>query len=1237
MKRNKTLLISLLSLIFVLSVAFACFSFACGKKNSGDGNETDGGNEEQPPKIEYTDGDYTLLDFESPQDLYKVRPYIDDILDMYGKITIEENEEVARSGKGFLKFAYVSGKDPAVVFYPAHSDYPDIPVDRLSSFGISVYSAAEEDKKVTLAIVSGSEPVYSEEKDLVPGWNDYVFELDPILMKFRSDEIVAFCVSTARGEACDFYFDKWTATIGGAELTEVQKTALAFVEETDKLKTGTPSAETLLKAYDYYGKLDEACRSAVAKHYDDYLSAVSRFLDARSWDDDSLWIHLSEDYGVLQLAETASITYEYVADAFGEGNGGTTFTFDGFKPAKEIEEGEEPTAVSAQIKFNVTVTTSTIVTDRYDYVEFDVKNESDKTVSMCVNGSTYVITLLAGESVTANVPVTDFVESGNLITVTFDYVEGQTEKAKVSLSSVCAKTVSRENIYETALDGGKYSGGGNVTVKAEGNKYALDISDAEAKISVNKKYNDINVSQNVLMSAVSDKNVTLGLYDSQGTLITKYDLSEVASVIILDKEEYKALSYFKAEGTGKITLSDMLLSRTVDNDYLEIILKNDYVVGADKLTADNVREAVYFLSSFESMGGYKQNRMRSDDADVYADIKARAVKVSEIFKTAVSKLDDNTATETEGMLILDLSGTYSLLSTVTPFTDSEEDIIKTAKKTTLLKYKYTVFDFDDPMATSKFKQDVKWVDWSGSLSVEDFDGGKKLAIGVRKVMAEGQGVGNPRRIWVTYDISSISSVLNGYDYVTWRFYNANVRDCTIFFITYGWSGTVARYTLKANRWTDVKFGINDFKSAVSFVIYPADPGDKFYVDNAYACSVEYVQGLVNDIPAIEDITSFDREKIEFARAEYEKLSALAKKKINVDKIVVAEEMVSKLPSYVFSMSGENAVKKFANPGEFYDWKGTFSVENDATQGNVLSINTVGNPTVVYVEYKIGTDLSDYSFVTFKVYNPTSKNLNFAVIKRGYEKSFKNATLAPGAWTEITMSVADFKAAGYFYFADLRDVPANSKIFITDVIAHGVKSVQYLIDKLPDADTVTLNDMGTVVSARKYYDSLLQNEQEKVNANKLVECENALKNIPYGVFDMSSEGVTGKFGNPGEFYTWNGTFSIENDETYGKVLSINVSGQPTVVYVGYDLGNIDLSDYSRVTFKVYNPTSKDLNFAVIKRGYEKSYKNATLAPGAWTEITMSATDFKSAGYFYFADLRSAPENVSLLITSIEAYM
>ncbi len=1040
MKKFK--LIVIFGLIACLS---ACIFAACGKPSGGTSvpaSEESRGGESESAKTEYKDGEYTLLDFETPAELYSVRPYIPDILDIYGSISVVNEEGRARSGSGSLKYSYQSGKKPSLVFYPEHSAYPDIPMEKLASFGVSVYSSAESNQKVTLGIVSGKSVIYEETRELASGWNDYVFELDPVLVKFRSGEIKAFCVSFETGKKpCDYYLDKWTAKVGEKELTEIQKNALSFVEKVNGIQSGTPDPQTLLDAYGYYLKLDDSCRSAVSVYYDKYVKAVKRFFEVKSWNAASGELdvaYLSEDFGVLQLEETKGVSYEFASDVFGAGKGGTTFTFNGFKARGVRKDGREEEVKNDVLKFDVAVTTATIVTDSYDYVSFKIKNDSDKPFTLRFNGSVDVVTVAAGASEEVNLPMSCFVEAGNVMNFTFNYRTGETEPAKVHVSGIRAYTLLREELIASALSGEKLSPSGNASVTSSNDKYNLTIKDSAAKITLKKAFDSVNVAQNVSFSLVSDKSVAVRLYSAAGEVVKEISATPTASVVVLSAKEYNEAAYIKVGGACVLTVSDMLLTRAVDNDYAEIILKNDYVVKAGDVVTANAREAIYFLSSFENMLLYKQNYMKNNASGVYSDLTARAAKISETFRAAVTKVSNGTSNEVEDKLVLDLSAPYSLLKSVKPLSSEELKSIESAKKGRLLKYKYTLFDFENPMATSNFGKETKWFDWSGNVSVENFDGGKKMAIGVQRVMPDGDN--NARRIFVSYDFSGASSSLNGYDYVAWRIYNANSQDKTLFFVTYGWGSTVYTCTLRANQWTDVKLTVSDFKNAGNFVIYPTDPGEKFYIDNVYACSVEYVQNLIDNLPAASNVTDDDRKNVSFVRAEYDKLSAFAKKKVDEKKLTAAEKKLAEIPYKVYNMSKPNATDNFTHPTDIpsYLWNGDFSIKTDGTYGKVLAVHTTGTTgaqPVVYLGYNLaGVNLSGYDFVKFSVYNPKDAVLTFAVITRGWGKKYYGCSLAAKSWTEIIVPAKDFASAGYFYFAD---VIANEELtfLMTDIVAH----------------------------------------------------------------------------------------------------------------------------------------------------------------------------------------------------------
>lgn len=1246
MKKFKSILISLLAI-------FSALFFIASCKNDGADSATSGTESVEPAESgsegqsestgrEYENGEYTLLGFESERDLYSVRPYIADILDMYATISVVSDKSFAKTGDGSLKYHYESGKRPTIAFYPEHSDYSDIPIDKLAKFSVSVYNPSEKTESIKLVIASGKEPVYEQECKLKNGWNDYDFELDPILLRFRKDEIKAFCIEfTPSSKPCDYYVDDWKATVGEKELNETQKTALKYVEKVDELgNMSNVDPAALLTAYGYYEQLDDACRAAVYEYRDKYDKALKRFFDYKSFsggNQKTTHVFLSEDYGVLQVGETENITVNYNANGFGDGIGGTEFTFSGFKGVSDGETDEDET-----LKFDVSLFTSTIIVGNYDYIGFTLKNDSDKAVTVRLNGSGDCVVIGAGETVNAELPMTDMVESGNVMSFSFDYKADKPNDAKIVLSSIVSNALSRDKTYESALRDGKYVKDGNAQVDVKDGKYVLNFGDNSAKVNLARAFDEINVSQQIMFSVTADKNAELEIYNAANEKIRAVSLSATADVVTLGKDEYEAAAYFKVSESCKVTVSDMYLARTVDEDYVGIALKNDYIVKGDGINVDTVREAIYFVSSYENMSTYKQNLMKESDTNVYDDIIARSAKISKVFKGIVDSLKNGNSTDTENKIILDLSNQYGVLNTVTPLTKEEEKVIEEAKRSTLLKYKYTVFDFENPMAATDFEKVTRWFEWGGNITLEDFDGGKKLAVNVQRVQPDGDR--NARRIWLGYDYSKSSAVLGGYDYVSWRIYNANATDKTIFFITYGWSATVTNLTLKANSWTDIKLGVNDFKNAGYFVIFPTDPGEKYYFDNAYACSAEYVQSLIDKIPEVGTIKDTDRTQINFARAEYEKLSALAKKKVSIDRLVAAEKKISTLPCTVFDMSDESVLDRFTNPKDIpaYLWNGDFSIVNDETNGKVLAVHTTGTygtQTVVYMGYNLdGIDLSGYDYVTFSVYNPKNVQLDFAIITKGWGKSYYKGKLKATDWTEITVSTDGFKRAGYFYFAD---VLANEEVtfLISNVVAHGAASVQGTIDELPEASNMVYADIKDVMYARSQYEKLSDSAKKQVDITKLLACEEAASNFPYKIYDMTDENVLSKFTHPTDIpsYLWNGEFSIKDDEANGKVLALHTTGstgtQP-VVYFGYSLEGIDISAYNTVTFKVYNPKNASIRLAFITRGWGKKYYEVNLAPQGWTEVTLTVEQFKNAGYVYMANVEQN-EELTFLFTDFVA--
>ena len=607
----------------------------------------------------------------------------------------------------------------------------------------------------------------------------------------------------------------------------------------------------------------------------------------------------------------------------------------------------------------------------------------------------------------------------------------------------------------------------------------------------------------------------------------------------------------------------------------------------------------------------------------------------------------------------------------------------------MLELPYTIFDMTDEDATENFTHpsDVPSYIWSGDFAiVDDETYGKVLAVqatgATNKVVYMGYLLGNKD--------------LSGYDYVTFSIYNPKDISMNFRLITMGYGKDYLNVQLAPKSWTEITVSVSDFQAAGYF--YFADIGTdeevtilitdikaygakavqamidelpeaatlddieqiktvlKYYdclseeaqktldIKKLTACEetlTKAVQKMIDGLPTAAELAEEDGKAVEEAREAYEKLPKEWQDGVDLTKLLECEEKMLELPYTIFDMTDEDATENFTHPSDVpsYIWSGDFAIVDDETYGKVLAVQATGATNkVVYMGYLLGNkDLSGYDYVTFSIYNPRDVQMDFALITTGWGKDYFRGWLAPKSWTEIVVSVSDFQAAGYFYFAEV-GTDEKVTILITDIKAYGAKAVQAMIDELPEAESVTQEDSAQVTAIRKYYDCLSEEAQKEIDLTKLLACEEKLSELPYIIFDMTDEDATENFTHPSDIptYIWSGDFAIMDDETYGKVLAVQATGATNkVVYMGYLLGNKDLSGYDYVTFSIYNPRDISMNFALITMGYGQGYLNVQLAPKSWTEITVSVSDFQAAGYFYFADI-GTDEEVTILITDIQAY-
>ena len=990
------------------------------------GNKDSQKQEEDIPR-EYKNGTYTLLDFEKKSDLFALRPYNSDILDAYGKVAVVFGEKFADgAGNGSLKYSYVGGKNPALILYPERSACSDLPLDKLMSFGIQVYNASDAEKTVKYSIVSTTEEVYSQTQKLKSGWNKYELTLDSVFVRYRQADIYAFCIEFESGKSCDYYLDNWTATIGESDYTEVQKKANAFVNAVEKTGDNVTAASSvnLIEAFKNYTELNEICKAAVKNYYDKFAEQVKKYFEIIGWasgsETEKELLHFGNDFGVLQLFDNENTQFTYQSNkTVGEQKGAVKFSL-------------EDTATDYVFDF----ITPTIVLANYDYLSCYIENATDGKTSFWFNDYDKTV-ISANETINLMVPIKAISESDNKFTINASSV------GDVYITEVKAVALPRDHMYEKALNDRAFTvKSGSVAFENAEAKHTVKIQSANSEFKPDKRINVINVAQSVSFAVASSKACSLVLKNADGAEVKTVSVSEKARTVTLTKTEYEAMnSIAVGAANADIEFSDFLLSRTADEDYISVFLMSDHVVKGANVTIDTFKEAIYYLRTFENMVLYKQNYMKNNDSAVYTEIAARAAKVSAVMNEMIAHLSGGTATDAECEILLGLSDTYLSLKTVQTLSAEKQKTLSAAKKGVLMNYKYNIFDFENPSAPSLFKRELEFYSCDWDVKTENFLGQNVLAVDGIKPSKEDY-------YYIRYDFSSVENVINEYDYVVWRVYNASVWQKELFFIKRGWNyGMVyGKFILPAGQWTEFTMSASDFANAGYMVLYESKPGDKYYFDNVSAYSAQYVKARIDALPEADKVTVNDRNAISEAKKAYDRLSTAGKTKVDSAKLAACIEKISTLPYAFFDMNDSSVAERFTHPTDIpaYTWNGDLYLTTHAEKGGVLALHATGSTgkeQCVYFGFNLNEiDLSWYKTVKFSVYNPKNEDLMIAVITYGWGEAVLTTTLAKESWTEITISVADllkaarFDSTGYIY---VRSISRNEEVtlFFTDFIAY----------------------------------------------------------------------------------------------------------------------------------------------------------------------------------------------------------
>ena len=264
--------------------------------------------------------------------------------------------------------------------------------------------------------------------------------------------------------------------------------------------------------------------------------------------------------------------------------------------------------------------------------------------------------------------------------------------------------------------------------------------------------------------------------------------------------------------------------------------------------------------------------------------------------------------------------------------------------------------------------------------------------------------------------------------------------------------------------------------------------------------------------------------------------------------------------------------------------------------------TMGTDTsVAWLSFKNPaiTDISAYDYVTFDVYNPSTKT--GSIVLQGADNS--TAKVTSQGVTTFRYSIADL----FNGVAQYKDTSTSTAINKTNVSGFSIKFWKYDYNNQTSGTAFGLGDSIWISPIR------LEKAGETIDSTVTVNEKVALfaafsqKNWVEHSAVSSNNFITTKYST---------TFAYSTDYAYGteagslKATAGNTNGEIGVVVKNPMIR--DISNYQYIVFRVYNPTDKDVSAGFWWCGDTKC------KAGQWTEIKFDVKAYYEAGNTMAAD-------------------
>lgn len=669
------------------------------------------------------------------------------------------------------------------------------------------------------------------------------------------------------------------------------------------------------------------------------------------------------------------------------------------------------------------------------------------------------------------------------------------------------------------------------------------------------------------------------------------------------------------------------------------------MVHPDSTDEETLQTATFYLDNMQVEFGNaitKEDQVYVDTIEkLIADIDSLPVditsddeaKLSELYATYNNLPDEYKAAVSN----------YSSLQTAISGIVSARDREETNKDTAALER--SVFYFDKFYGTTQIKNtenskcvfgystDYKYGDEEGSLRI-----------------------GLVEEIW-NYVTITTTADLKEYDYVRYAMYNDG-EEKAVWLNAGGWN---CRAQLLPGQWYEFEIPTSYFNtSGVEFVITesvnggtaaPAEGDLYISAITAYKLSgKDLYKAALKDTPFTvkrkAGSMSVGNNVTVTATKQGDLVLALNK---SVTELSAAENVIFSYKSQrggVITLLDDKELKlaKNATISIAEGWNTIILTAEQYAQAGSIRINMDEGEQVVFTDFRVFKIADTEAMLLLMEYDYLPQNANLK--KSDLPALIKYVSI----YNENTYKDLNSKLHGQFVkvtkTADSALYEKQSKVWksVIDRVSEKANIAKTLMTTLindvkskgAEEDIYLLNEVyGSYTSSRTLPG--LSSEQKKT-ATTLIE---KYSDLPQRFVDVSEAVDRAKLSVVTKYFPWTGKLTKAEDASYGTVLKIQPTGNSArangETHENIELSHYqpDLAGYRTVRFKVYNSgPARTLYF--ITDGWGATVCKYTLASNAWTEISISADDYKTAAtmlidgvskgnladsFFYFTDFKA----------------